>query len=259
MKSPTTVVLLVGPLVLLSTLQEVIKHVHAFTFPLSTYSCSNRKTTICQSTLLLSGHPHFQPEKRRRYNLWQSTAIHLSFGKEGNGEATTVKVISTKNKNSVAQESESNNTSASTLKETDDPLLQMQQQWDGIQQQWKEFSETSSVQLKQAQESWKSLLRSLAALSLKDYEWRSEIFKERSANRAMEESLARMRGESASYLRPMYADEDKMGPLVSVAHFIFELVVALEASIADNMCFILARPQFRAKLRSSQLTGYMRL
>ena len=58
-------------------------------------------------------------------------------------------------------------------------------------------------------------LRRLAQLSLEDYEWRMSIFKEKEADRKMEESLARMMGEDASYVRPMDAAESKIGPLVS--------------------------------------------
>lgn len=57
-----------------------------------------------------------------------------------------------------------------------------------------------------------NFLRKLAQLSLEDYKWRSNIFKENEADRMLEESLARMRGEDASYLRPMDAG-DKIGPL----------------------------------------------
>lgn len=57
------------------------------------------------------------------------------------------------------------------------------------------------------------VLGRLADLSLQDYEWRSAVFKENEADRAVEESLARMMGEDPSYVRPMDASEDKMGPL----------------------------------------------
>lgn len=57
--------------------------------------------------------------------------------------------------------------------------------------------------------------KSLTELSLKDYQWRSSIFKNNEADRLMEQSLARMRGEDASYLRPMDANDEKIGPLVS--------------------------------------------
>jgi hypothetical protein len=59
-----------------------------------------------------------------------------------------------------------------------------------------------------------SLLR-LAQLSLEDYKWRLSIFKENDADRKVEESLARMMGDDATYLRPMDASEQKIGPLVS--------------------------------------------
>ena len=56
------------------------------------------------------------------------------------------------------------------------------------------------------------LLR-LAKLSLQDYEWRVGFFKDREADRKVEESLARMMGDEASYVRPMDASENTIGPL----------------------------------------------
>lgn len=58
-------------------------------------------------------------------------------------------------------------------------------------------------------------LKRLAQLSLEDYAWRMAIFKEKEADRKVEESLARMMGEDALYVRPMDAGESKIGPLVS--------------------------------------------
>jgi hypothetical protein len=58
------------------------------------------------------------------------------------------------------------------------------------------------------------LLR-LAELSLKDYDWRSSVFKSKEADRKVEESLARMMGDEPIYVRPMDASEEKIGPLVS--------------------------------------------
>jgi hypothetical protein len=58
------------------------------------------------------------------------------------------------------------------------------------------------------------LLR-LAELSLKDYDWRSSMFKSEEADRKVEESLARMMGDEPAYVRPMDATEEKIGPLVS--------------------------------------------
>lgn len=60
----------------------------------------------------------------------------------------------------------------------------------------------------------KGLLR-LAQLSLQDYQWRQSIFKTTEADRKVEESLARMMGDEASYVRPMDASSEKIGPLVS--------------------------------------------
>ena len=56
-------------------------------------------------------------------------------------------------------------------------------------------------------------LRKLAQLSLEDYEWRSGVFKSNEADRLVEESIARMRGEEPAFLRPMDAAEGKIGPL----------------------------------------------
>mmetsp|Transcript_25109 Transcript_25109/g.28723 ORF Transcript_25109/g.28723 Transcript_25109/m.28723 type:complete len:470 (+) Transcript_25109:132-1541(+) len=58
----------------------------------------------------------------------------------------------------------------------------------------------------------KSLFRRLANLSLQDYYWRSDLFKKTQADRQIEESLARMMGEDAAYVRPMDAG-NKIGPL----------------------------------------------
>lgn len=58
-------------------------------------------------------------------------------------------------------------------------------------------------------------IKRIASLSLEDYKWRSEVFKTNEADRELEKSLARMRGEKASYLRPMDATDEDLGPLVS--------------------------------------------
>ena len=63
---------------------------------------------------------------------------------------------------------------------------------------------------------FKGLFRRLAALSLEDYKLRSAIIKDREAGRQLDESLARMRGDTPGYVRPMYADQNSIGPLVSV-------------------------------------------
>lgn len=57
-----------------------------------------------------------------------------------------------------------------------------------------------------------SLFR-LAKLSLEDFKWRQAIFKTSEADRKVEESLARMMGDEAAYLRPMDASTEKIGPL----------------------------------------------
>lgn len=59
----------------------------------------------------------------------------------------------------------------------------------------------------------RNVLRRLADLSLRDYQWRSSLFKANEADRQVEESLARMMGEDAAYLRPMDASDEKRGPL----------------------------------------------
>jgi len=59
----------------------------------------------------------------------------------------------------------------------------------------------------------RSLFRRLASLSLQDYNWRSDYFKKTEADRQVEESFARMIGEDATYVRPMDATDDKIGPL----------------------------------------------
>ena len=63
---------------------------------------------------------------------------------------------------------------------------------------------------------FKKTLRNLASLSLIDYKWRSALFKKNEADRMEEEWMATMMGEDASYARPMDADDQKRGPLVSV-------------------------------------------
>jgi hypothetical protein len=59
----------------------------------------------------------------------------------------------------------------------------------------------------------RSTLRRLAELSLEDYEWRSGLFKSNQADRLVEASIARMRGQDPSYVRPMDAAAEKLGPL----------------------------------------------
>jgi len=59
----------------------------------------------------------------------------------------------------------------------------------------------------------RAILRRLANLSLQDYSWRSSYFKATEADRRVDESLARMMGEDVTYVRPMDAGDDKIGPL----------------------------------------------
>jgi len=98
--------------------------------------------------------------------------------------------------------------------------------------QKRKIDETSS--LEKFKETCNKLLQRLAALSLEDYKWRSAIFKDRQAERQLDESLARMRGETASYVRPMYADEKNIGPLVSVFHHVPTLFHSLYYFIAKR-------------------------
>jgi hypothetical protein len=80
----------------------------------------------------------------------------------------------------------------------------------------KEVESTSPFQ--QMMEWCKKIFQSLAALSLEDYKIRSSILKERAAGRQLEESIARIRGETPGYIRPMYANETTIGPLVRIIH-----------------------------------------
>lgn len=59
---------------------------------------------------------------------------------------------------------------------------------------------------------FRETLRRLAELSLADYEWRSGVFKATEADRMVETSVARMRGQDPAYVRPMDAGGE-LGPL----------------------------------------------
>jgi hypothetical protein len=80
---------------------------------------------------------------------------------------------------------------------------------DGINQ----FSSESHVyKPKNLGDILRELTRNLVQLSLEDYKWRSNIFQTMMADRLLESSLARMRGESSpGYYRPM--DAPLQGPL----------------------------------------------
>lgn len=56
-------------------------------------------------------------------------------------------------------------------------------------------------------------VQKIAELSLEDYRWRTDLFRSNQAERMLEESLARMRGENATYVRPMDAPGQQLGPL----------------------------------------------
>jgi len=58
----------------------------------------------------------------------------------------------------------------------------------------------------------RDLLKGLANLSLKDYDWRSTALQEKEAERQYEESIARLTGVDAPYIRPKDGGDD-MGPL----------------------------------------------
>jgi len=64
-----------------------------------------------------------------------------------------------------------------------------------------------------------TFFKKLANLSLQDYYWRSDYFKKSEADRQVEESIARMMGEEAAYVRPMDAGDGTIGPLVSNRKF----------------------------------------
>ena len=75
-------------------------------------------------------------------------------------------------------------------------------------------SDLATTQRQRKRDVIRNVLRRLADLSLRDYQWRSSLFKSTEADRQVEESLARMMGEeNAPYLRPMDASDDKRGPL----------------------------------------------
>ena len=96
-----------------------------------------------------------------------------------------------------------NNKISSTTDQIDASLVEQEQQ--------RKIRQNNSGDLLRLEKN-SGLLR-LAKLSLQDYEWRSGFFKKREADRRIEESLARMMGDEASYVRPMDASEKTIGPL----------------------------------------------
>mmetsp|Transcript_8808 Transcript_8808/g.19051 ORF Transcript_8808/g.19051 Transcript_8808/m.19051 type:complete len:406 (-) Transcript_8808:187-1404(-) len=62
-------------------------------------------------------------------------------------------------------------------------------------------------------EEYRSTLLRLANWSLEDYKWRSSVFKANEADRMVEETIARMQGKDPTYVRPMDASDEKIGPL----------------------------------------------
>jgi hypothetical protein len=90
-----------------------------------------------------------------------------------------------------------------------------------------------------------SLLR-LALLSLEDYEWRSSVFKSTEADRRVEESLARMMGDEAAYVRPMDASEAKIGPLVGdVVQLYYFILYSRRGPCVSCSVFSCLDPYFR--------------
>jgi hypothetical protein len=96
------------------------------------------------------------------------------------------------------------------------------------------------------------LLR-LAELSLEDYEWRQSLFKTNEADRKVEESLARMMGEEATYVRPMDASVEKIGPLVSFSNSDCTKYTAVYSSTDRDILFVTLKN--RDYLKSHLLTG----
>jgi len=86
----------------------------------------------------------------------------------------------------------------------------------------------------------RSILRRLANLSLQDYYWRSDYFKKTEADRRVDESLARMMGEEASYIRPMDASDKAIGPLGRA-----------EKTLVDWLSLVIEEEGRRARLISS--------
>lgn len=82
-----------------------------------------------------------------------------------------------------------------------------------------EICETIKFAFASLHEAIQRTFKSLTELSLKDYKWRSSVFKSNEADRLLEQSLARMRGEDASYVRPMDATDEKLGPLVCILRY----------------------------------------
>jgi len=86
----------------------------------------------------------------------------------------------------------------------------------------------------------RSIIRRLTNLSLEDYRWRSDFFKKTEADRRVEESLARMMGEDAAYIRPMDAGDDKIGPLGR-----------LERTLVNWLSLVIEEEGKRARLMTS--------
>lgn len=109
----------------------------------------------------------------------------------------------------------------SVKKNNDDDDITTEQQ---SQHDSDDFCEKLKATFHSAREWGRDAFKSLTELSLKDYKWRSSVFKSNEADRLMEQSLARMRGEDASYVRPMDATDEKLGPLVCFCCWIVALI-----------------------------------
>jgi hypothetical protein len=110
---------------------------------------------------------------------------------------------------------------------------------------------------------WKKILQSLAALSLEDYKIRSSIIKERAAGRQLEESIARIRGENPGYVRPMYADETTIGPLVcrklssyGCKSIPFFVVLSITNGLITSILFIFSFPMHFLSTGTVTVTTY---
>jgi len=95
----------------------------------------------------------------------------------------------------------------------DDNVEQQERETPQQAKQRDDICETVKAAFANLHDMIRDAFKSLTELSLKDYQWRSSVFKSNEADRLMEQSLARMRGEDASYLRPMDAADEKIGPL----------------------------------------------
>ena len=76
-----------------------------------------------------------------------------------------------------------------------------------------DLCESVKVAFSNLHDAIRDTFKTVTELALEDYKWRSSVFKNNEADRLMEQSLARMQGKDASYVRPMDAADEKIGPL----------------------------------------------